>query len=93
MNYDITEEDYYDRYDESIDLANDFQHKMKWMKNGFLWCYSLTNRQRKVIYLRLFMKKNFEDIGIILNIDTQTARNHWSKSIKSLVDKNLLFDE
>ena len=45
-------------YYESLELEEEFNKKLKWVKNGFLWCYSLTNRQRQVIYLRIFMNKS-----------------------------------
>jgi RNA polymerase sigma factor (sigma-70 family) len=44
----------------------------------------LTNRQKEIIYLKLYQELSYEEVNEIMNINYQVARNLFSQSIKSL---------
>jgi RNA polymerase sigma factor (sigma-70 family) len=45
---------------------------------------TLTNRQREIIYLKIYQELSYEEISDIMNINYQVARNLMSQAIKSL---------
>lgn len=45
---------------------------------------SLTNRQREIIYLKIYQELSYEEISDIMNINYQVARNLMSQAIKAL---------
>lgn len=44
----------------------------------------LSNRQREIIYLKIYQELNYEEISEIMNINYQVARNLMSQAIKAL---------
>lgn len=45
---------------------------------------ALTNRQREIIYLKIYQELSYEEISDIMNINYQVARNLMSQAIKAL---------
>lgn len=44
----------------------------------------LSNRQREIIYLKIYQELSYEEISEIMNINYQVARNLMSQAIKAL---------
>ncbi len=44
----------------------------------------LSNRQREIIYLKIYQELSYEEISDIMNINYQVARNLMSQAIKAL---------
>ena len=45
---------------------------------------TLTNRQREIIYLKIYQELSYEEISDIMSINYQVARNLMSQAIKAL---------
>ena len=64
-------------FEESSEVAIDFNAKLKWMKKGFLWALSLSDTQRRIAYKRIFLKLKFSEIADEMGVSPITARVTW----------------
>lgn len=51
----------------------------------------LSNRQREIIYLKVYQELSYEEISEIMNINYQVARNLMSQAVKTLKKSLLSF--
>ncbi len=51
----------------------------------------LSNRQREIIYLKVYQELSYEEISEIMNINYQVARNLMSQAVKALKKSLLSF--
>lgn len=46
--------------------------------------YKLSDRQKEIVYLKIFKGLSYDEIAPIMNINYQASRNLFSQAIKSL---------
>lgn len=67
---------------EEIEVHETAKERLLWMKRGFDWCYKMTDKQKDVVFYKLFSEKTQKEIGNILHISQQMVSKHWKYAMK-----------